>query len=148
LPQFTRQLHTDVGELETLLPDLARFLEENGVEASVTYIVQLAVEELVMNVIRHGSHGETNRNIALRIDLDDARHAMLEVVDDGDAFDPRAAAEPDFEGMLHGTRVGGLGVHLVKSLVASLDYQRVDNRNRVRLRILPLPAPGARAHPS
>lgn len=138
--QFIQQLHTDVRELETLLPALAVFLEQNGVEPSVTYVVQLAVEELVLNVIKHGSRGETNRNIALRIDLDDARHAMLEVVDDGDAFDPRAVAEPDLEGMLHGTRVGGLGVHLVRSLVASLDYQRVDNRNRVRLRILPLPA--------
>jgi len=141
--QFNRQLHTDLRELETLLPDLAHFLEENGVEASVTYIVQLAVEELVLNVIKHGSHGQADRNISLSIDLNDARHAMLEVVDDGDAFDPRVVAEPDFEGMLQGKRVGGLGVHLVKSLVASLDYQRVDNRNRVSLRILPLPAPGS-----
>jgi serine/threonine-protein kinase RsbW len=140
--QFQRHLHSDSRELDTLLPELTRFLEENGVEESVTYIVQLAVEELVLNVIKHGSHGETDRNIALRVDLEDARHAMLEVEDDGDAFDPRTAAEPDFEGMLHGTRVGGLGVHLVRSLVASLDYQRTGDKNRVRMRILPLPAPG------
>jgi anti-sigma regulatory factor (Ser/Thr protein kinase) len=141
--QFRRHLHTDVREIDTLLPELAQFLEHNGVEASVTYVVQLAVEELVLNVIKHGSHGDTTRNISLRLDLDDARHAMLEVEDDADAFDPRTAREPDFDGMLQGSRIGGLGVHLVRSLVASLDYQRVDNKNRVRLRILPLPAPGA-----
>jgi anti-sigma regulatory factor (Ser/Thr protein kinase) len=138
--QFRRHLHTDVQELDSLLPDLAGFLEQNGVEPSVTYVVQLAVEELVLNVIRHGSHGDTNRNISLGIDLDDARHAMLEVVDDADAFDPRTTPEPDFDEMLLGARIGGLGIHLVRSLVASLDYQRVDNKNRVRLRILPLPA--------
>lgn len=137
---FTRSLHSDPHELERLLPDLATFLDRHGVEASVTYIVQLVVEELVLNVIKHGGKANTTRAIALRLQLNDSDHAVLEVEDDGAPFDPREAPEPVFEDLLKGRRNGGLGVHLVRSLAASLDYQRIGERNRVRVRILPLPA--------
>jgi len=137
---FTRELHSDRHELEVLLPDLARFLEEHGVEGSVTYVVQLAVEELILNVIKHGGHEDARRSIAIKLDLNDSQHAMLEVQDDGEPFDPRVLPEPDFDDMLESTRIGGLGVHLIRSLADSIDYQRVDDRNRIRLRILPLPA--------
>jgi serine/threonine-protein kinase RsbW len=136
---FTRDLHSDPRELDVLLPELAAFLEQHGVEASVTYIVQLAVEELILNVIKHGCRGDVRRDIALKLDLDDARHATLEVEDNGDPFDLRTVPEPDFNHMLEGTREGGLGVHLIRSLANSIDYQRVNDRNRIRLRILPLP---------
>ena len=140
-PTFTRSLRSDPRELEHILPDLAAFLALHHVEASVTYVVQLAVEELLLNVMKHGYHGDTGRAIAMKLDLPDARHATLDVEDDGDPFDPRTAPEPDFDGMLHGSRVGGLGVHLVRSLAASLDYRRVGNRNHLHVSIVPLPMP-------
>lgn len=140
-PTFTRLLRSDPRELEHVLPDLAAFLALHRVEDSVTYVVELAVEELLLNVMKHGYHGDTGRTVEMRIDLSGANDATVEVEDDGEPFDLRMEPEPDFHDMLLGTRVGGLGVHLVRSLSASVDYQRVDNRNRVRVRILPLSLP-------
>lgn len=140
-PTFTRLLRSDPRELEHVLPDLAAFLALHRVEDSVTYVIELAVEELLLNVMKHGYHGDTGRSVEMRLDLTGADDATLEVEDDGEPFDPRTAPEPDFENMLLGNREGGLGVHLVRSLSASLDYERVDNRNRVRVRIVPLPMP-------
>lgn len=136
---FTRNLHSNPAELERLMPDLARFLEHHGVETSVAYIVQLAVEELILNVIKHGGMPDAPREIAIRLHLNDAKHAVLEVEDDGAPFDLREAPAPDFDDILKGKRAGGLGVHLVRSLTSSLEYRRDGERNHVRVRILPLP---------
>ena len=42
-----------------------------------------------------------------------------------------------------GQKIGGLGIHLVHSLAASIDYARVGNRNQVRVRILPISRSGS-----
>jgi len=110
------------------------------VDDSIVYIVQLAVEELVLNVIKHGYHGESGRMIALELEVE-RNIAVIVVEDDGEPFDPRSAPEPDFHAIAHGDRVGGLGIHLVRSLAASFDYERVDNRNRVRVVVRPLVVP-------
>jgi anti-sigma regulatory factor (Ser/Thr protein kinase) len=139
LPTFTRSLRSDPRELEHILPDLANFLGQHEVEGSVTYVVELCVEELLLNAMTHGYHGATDRPIAMHLELHDSRNATLDVEDEGDPFDLRSAPEPDFDGMLDGDRIGGLGVHLVRSLANSVEYQRINNRNHVRIRILPLP---------
>lgn len=136
---FARDIRSDPRELDRVLLELTTFLESNGVEASVTYVAQLAVEELILNVIKHAYRGETGRTIALRLDVE-PNQAVIEVEDDGAPFDPRTAPDPDFDGMLLGQRIGGLGLHLVRSLTDSLEYERVDDRNRVRVVIRPLPA--------
>ena len=140
---FTRSLLSDPRELEHILPDLSIFLGQHEVEGSVTYVVELCVEELLLNAMTHGYRGETNRPIALRLELHDSRNATLDVEDEGESFDPHSTPEPDFDGMLTGERIGGLGLHLVRSLATSVEYQRLENRNHVRVRIIPLPlAPG------
>ena len=47
-----------------------------------------------------------------------------EVRDDGPAWDPRTAPAPDLEAALEDRRVGGLGLHLVRNLVAELEWRR------------------------
>lgn len=140
---FKRALRSDPRELEQLLPELAAFLALHRVEASVTYVVQLAVEELLLNVMKHGYHGETGHAITMRLELAGSDDATLDVEDEADAFDPRTVPEPDFDNLLEGGCEGGLGLHLVRSLSALLDYRRDGNRNHVRVRILPLPMPPA-----
>ena len=61
--------------------------------------------------------------------------------DNAEPFDPRTAPEPDFDRMLVGEKAGGLGVHLVRSLSATLEYERLSDRNHVRVRVRPLPGP-------
>jgi len=142
-PAFTRRLRSDPRELELLLPALSAFLAQHDVEATVTYVVELTAEELLLNVMKHAYHGDATRVVGLHIELISSSEATLEVDDDGEPFDPRQLPGPDFDDILHGERVGGLGVHLVRSLAASLDYERIDNRNHVRVRVLPLVTPGS-----
>lgn len=137
-PTFDREIRSDPLALDEMLPALARFLEQNAVEGSVVYVVQLAVEELLLNVMKHAYRGETGRPISLHIEAS-RNEAIIEVEDNAEPFDPRTSPEPDFDGMLLGDKAGGLGVHLVRSLSATLEYERRGDRNCVRVRVRPLP---------
>ena len=138
--RFSRQIHSSERSLDRVLPDLSQFLSERPVDDSIVYIVQLAVEELVLNVIKHGYHDEAGRTIALELEVE-RNSAVIVVEDDGEPFDPRSAPEPDFHAIAGGEQLGGLGLHLVRSLAASFDYERVDSRNRVRVMVRPLVVP-------
>lgn len=71
--------------------------------------------------------------VVISLTLDDGS-VVLCVEDDGPAFDPLAAPEPDLDAPLEDRPVGGLGIHLLREMMDTLDYVRRDDRNRLILR--------------
>ena len=58
----------------------------------------------------------------------------IEVMDDGNPFNPlQDSVVPDVEAMIEDRPIGGLGVHLVKTLMQDLNYERTDGRNRLTM---------------
>jgi anti-sigma regulatory factor (Ser/Thr protein kinase) len=55
------------------------------------------------------------------------------VTDDGRPFDPRDAPAPDLEASLDTRRVGGLGMHLVRSCMDAIEYRREGDLNVLTL---------------
>jgi serine/threonine-protein kinase RsbW len=52
-----------------------------------------------------------------------------EVEDDGAEFNPLNLPIPDIGAPLHDRSPGGLGIHLVRSLMDHVDYRRIGRRN-------------------
>jgi serine/threonine-protein kinase RsbW len=52
-----------------------------------------------------------------------------EVEDDGRAFNPLEAAAPNLDASIDERPIGGLGIHLVRSVMTSVEYRRQDGRN-------------------
>jgi anti-sigma regulatory factor (Ser/Thr protein kinase) len=66
------------------------------------------------------------------------------VSDDGVSFNPLAVAPPDTTSPLEQRQLGGLGIHLVRSLTDEATYLRQDGRNVIRLvKVVPSPVPGS-----
>ena len=65
---------------------------------------------------------------ALSITLGDGA-ATAVVRDDARPFDPTGAAAPDLDAALDDRAVGGLGIHLVQSMMDEVGYARRDGRN-------------------
>jgi serine/threonine-protein kinase RsbW len=122
-------LRNDSGELLRIHPQVRRFLEEESATAKAAYAVELALEEIVTNIIRHGLLGDAAREIAVELtaDRDDL---ILRFADDGVAFDPREhEVEPP------GLRSGGFGIGLVREFSRRMDYRREAGRNHLEVRI-------------
>ena len=57
-----------------------------------------------------------------------------EVTDPGRAFNPLDVAAPDLTAPLAERSLGGLGIHLVRSLMDSVEYRRENGKNVLTLR--------------
>lgn len=136
-PGLHLTLTRDTAELARLAGEVERFLERHPRLLPAANAVQLALEELVSNVIRHADA----RGARLRIDVHVAPGAdgvRIAIEDDGQAFDPLAHGAPDVDAPLDERTVGGLGIHLVRNIATDLAYARRDGRNRLEL-LIPLP---------
>jgi len=94
--------------------------------------VQLAVEEACINIVRHGYRGTDG---AIRIAFDyECDSLSVSIEDDAPQFDPTKFEEPDFSADLEKRPIGGLGIHLIKSLVNEMRYEFKDGKNRLMLK--------------
>jgi serine/threonine-protein kinase RsbW len=115
---------------------LTRFLQEFGtavaLDAAQVSTFELALEEIFMNIVMHGSRP----GIAPRVEVSlqrDAESVTMTVEDDGPEFDPLSLPPPDVTASLADRRVGGLGVFLVRKMMDSVSYARIAGRNQLRM---------------
>lgn len=93
--------------------------------------VQLAVEEACNNIIRHGYRGSEG-DIRVAVDFV-AGSLKVTIEDDAPQFDPTYFDKPDFTADLEKRPVGGLGIHLIRSMVDEMKYELQDGKNRLIL---------------
>jgi len=128
-------LSNDRREIPRLADVAQRFGEANGLSLEDTMDVRLVLDELVINVIRHGYDvGDVlAHEIHVRLELDGNDCLTVEVDDDARPYDPRTAPAPEFDLPVEERRIGGLGVHIVKTIMDTFDYRRERGRNVVTL---------------
>jgi anti-sigma regulatory factor (Ser/Thr protein kinase) len=95
--------------------------------------MNVALDEVLTNVFSHAYDDAAAHEIRIVLAVyPDALQAEIE--DDGRPFDPRTVPAPDRGAPLAERKVGGLGIHFVRSLMSEVTYARVGGRNRLVLR--------------
>jgi anti-sigma regulatory factor (Ser/Thr protein kinase) len=132
--EFRRRLANDARDLHECNEQVRQWLEGHAVPAGAVYALNVAVEELVSNVIRHAHRDEGRHEIGLSLRLE-RDLAVLQIEDDGVQFDPTAAPAPDLDGPIERRPVGGLGIHLLRRMSDRIEYRRDGNRNIVTVHV-------------
>src|SRR6185436_2348165 len=98
----------------------------------------VALEEAVTNAISYAFPDGGRHQIEVRIEL---RGGLLSasVSDDGRPFDPLSQPAADTRAGIADRKVGGLGIHLLRSLMQSVEYRRIDGRNVLTFRTPAVP---------
>ncbi len=111
-----------------------RFGEEHDVPPPVLMRMELALDEVLTNVVSYAFPGDAgDAAITVAMQIREGRVTIC-VEDNGPPFDPLTEApEPDVDLPAEEREIGGLGVHLAKTFVQTLRYERVDGRNRLTL---------------
>ena len=125
----------DLDRVAPLVLEAAAWLEARGVTGKAAFTVQLVLEEMVTNSVRHALGGDARCDVRVSATLEEGAVALT-VEDEGPAFDPLGEAPaPDTGAGVDERPVGGLGVHLVKEMAEEVRYERDGATNRVILRV-------------
>jgi sigma-B regulation protein RsbU (phosphoserine phosphatase) len=118
-------------------PRLAAFVEEMceavGFSPSDTTMINLAVEEAVVNVMKYAYPPDTKGDVTIEAVSNDVR-LKFTIIDSGAPFDPTVQSQVDTTLSAMERPIGGLGIHLVRQIMDSINYERMDNLNVLTLR--------------
>lgn len=108
------------------------WLAEQKISFEGMYLVSLAIEELVTNCIKYGYKDSRDHAIDFVLSIDDGI-LRIDVIDDGNPFNPLDAPRPDLTFPPEDRPIGGLGLHLLRELADETRYERRDGTNRLSL---------------
>ncbi|MGH7825124.1 MAG: ATP-binding SpoIIE family protein phosphatase [Candidatus Binatia bacterium] len=127
------KLNNKLSELERLNQALMEFSQRHGLAPRVVHDLNLALEEILTNIISYGYTDNREHEIKVRLSAQTGE-VTAEVEDDGQRFNPLEAPEPDTEKPLEERTIGGLGIHLVRKLMDGLEYKRQGDRNLLTMK--------------
>lgn len=128
-----REFPREIGSLGEVFDFLQDFESEHELDERTAFSINLVVEELFTNMVRHNIGG--SEHISLALDHDDD-NVYLELVDvDVEPFDFSTVATVPVEEGLEARRPGGLGVHLVQRLVDDVTYEYDTEDRRMRVSV-------------
>jgi serine/threonine-protein kinase RsbW len=128
--ELSISLRNQKSEISRMTAALEAFCEEHAIAEDDMFNVNLVLDEAVINVIVHGYEDSDEHEINVRLSLD---HSVLTIAldDDGIPYNPLDAPEPRFDLPIEQRRIGGLGVHIMKTLARSVEYRRENGRNHL-----------------
>jgi serine/threonine-protein kinase RsbW len=122
----------DAAQLAVLNRFLGEFWAMAGLPPAKAPEFELALEEIFMNIVMHGSRPGHTATVAVSLALGLGALTMT-VEDDGPPFDPLSLPAPDVTATLAERPVGGLGVFLVRRVMDTVSYQRAGAHNRLTM---------------
>ena len=131
-------LSQTIGNTLTSLPPLTTavnlFLDQHTVGHEAIFRVNLAIEEIVTNIIKYGYDDTNPHTITVNLALfpDTIR---LQLKDAGHPFDPLQTPKPEIHIPMDQRKLGGLGLHLVRETVSRIVYRRENGANLLKMDI-------------
>jgi serine/threonine-protein kinase RsbW len=123
--EWRRRTFRAAGEVPALLDDVVAALEALGYPRRDLFAVRLALEEALVNAVKHGNRGNPAKEARLRYHAG-PEFVLLEVEDEGEGFDPFAVPDPLAPENLE--RPSGRGLFLIRKYMTWVEYSERGNR--------------------
>jgi anti-sigma regulatory factor (Ser/Thr protein kinase) len=124
-----RSFERDFRALGEIFDFADRFADAHGLNHSLKHSVNLIVEELFTNMVRHNIGGGASIRIGLK--AEDGRLRIVLVDENVDPWDPSQVPVVPVDRPIEERRPGGLGLHLVRALADQIEYDYKDRRMKV-----------------
>jgi serine/threonine-protein kinase RsbW len=112
-------------EIGQVLEGLVETLEARGYPRKDVFGIRLAVEEALVNAVKHGHRGDPTKCVSIRYRVA-AKGVLVEVEDQGPGFDPDCVRDPLAPENLE--RPCGRGLLLMRSYMTSVRFSRRGSR--------------------
>jgi serine/threonine-protein kinase RsbW len=123
------RLPATMENLSNLMRFVADLLTKNGFPEQRVLEIEMAAEEVLVNIIRYAYPEQSPGEVELKGRALSEDEFMLEFEDGGVPFDPTSLPSPDVNLPLSRREPGGLGFFLIRKMVNEVRYRREKNRN-------------------
>jgi serine/threonine-protein kinase RsbW len=118
-----------VDALGDIFDFVAKFVDRENLDSKTDFTLKFIIEELFTNMVKYNVDGTQDIDIQIR---HESPLLILEIVDfDVDAFDPESLKDVDVNQPIEDRLPGGLGLHLVKSMVDDVNFEHRDQNMRI-----------------
>jgi len=128
------EIENRMAEYDRISSALDGFVSKNALSDDTGFSLQLVAEEIVTNIIKYAFKDKAAHIIKFEVAIE-GKTVHLRFSDDGAEFNPFNAPAPDISLPIEKRPVGGLGLHLVRSLCETVRYSRQDGRSIIDLHL-------------
>jgi len=115
--------------LDAVLQFVGEQLENTDCSPKTQMQIELAVEELFINIASYAYYPEIG-NAIVRMEIKpEQQEIFITFIDHGIPYNPLATADPDVTLPLAQRKIGGLGIFLVKKNMDDICYEYVNGSN-------------------
>lgn len=104
-------------------------LEDAGCPMLTQIAIDVAVEELFVNIASYAYDQEIGVAVVQVEMLDDPLSVEITFIDNGKQYDPLAKPDPDITLAAKERKKGGLGIYMVKNSMDDMRYEYRDRKN-------------------
>jgi len=132
----SKELNVDatVDNLPVVQAFLEERLEEMNCSMKAMMQIQVAVEEIYVNIAHYAYGTECGEAIVRVEELKDPAAVAITFIDRGIPYDPLAKEDPDVTLSAKERQVGGLGIFMTKKMMDDVSYERKDDQNVLTLK--------------
>ena len=126
-------LTNDTKEVPKLIAFVDEVCQTVGFDETTSMQIKVAIEEAVVNVMNYAYPLGKEGNVTIEAASNDLR-LKFTIIDGGKPFDPTVQRAVDTTLAAKERRIGGLGIHLMRQNMDSINYERVGDLNVLTLR--------------
>ena len=128
---LTLSIPNRIAELAPCMDRAEAFLAAAAVDPGDSAQVMIILDEIASNIIKGAWPTEEEHRFEVTLTIEPGGRLLLLASDDGVSFDPTQTDPPDLDAALETRDVGGLGLFIVGEMSDSMEYSRVEGRNRL-----------------
>lgn len=119
-----RSIASDTALGQQVLDEVLTQLKQHTWDEQDTFGVHLAVEEALVNAIKHGNQSDPDKKVHVVSRVSSTRF-FIEIRDEGDGFDPSDVPDPTAEENLESP--SGRGLMLMRSFMSRVEFNDTGN---------------------
>lgn len=127
-----------VEQLDKLSNWLNTLVGYLNISPQMTFRIDLILSEAITNIIENAYDNRQTHLIKVELRYFNGK-ATLCVEDDGVPFNPLTRPEVELPNKLEDTKIGGLGIYLIRRYSDECNYQRKNNKNRLDVVVYDVP---------
>lgn len=131
--KFKLKISSITENLEIIREFINNIAQKGGFSEECVDQIELAVDEACTNVIKHAYNYSSKRMLDISVFLDNEKIEII-IMDKGAGFNPDSLPIPNLEKYMRVAKVGGLGIHLMRTLMDEVNFSiNPGKKNQVSL---------------